>query len=607
MKFVDYKCPNCGGSVKFEKGNSTGFCENCGTTLHVETETTDKLFRAFDLISVNRFVAAADLLNDVLNNDVKNGQAYLGLLLCDTESTSPLDLATTKYAFINNPNYIRALDFLPENQRNELVALCNQNQKNNSTSNVAPNEAMKELARLNGIIIAKGFTAVQLYYGSDFSTKDENVVIQFYHETTEHMEKMISLYGTLTDDQKKQIANFNVTEFEGAVDTYLQIKEIIASLPESDSNSDDDAVGSSYEAQSVEEILNNSALSTEEKIKALSIDNGVDCIKLLLNEAHNLNWYFRYFISEEECERIYGKNAWDEWWTYIEEWDECLDVIMIETAMPKLDACCQLINETLSKDPDLEEDGQYVLWKIAAYIWINKPWEFGTGGSDSCSKYENLRADREQYFELYKFIAKLYVLEEQYIETCGGNHAVNVESQFNMIRLLKGYYSEDLFIEAPSKFYENRNLGYRAMDEILTAELEYIESVINLDCEKSILEYELGGLGLFNPSRKKEIKTRIAEIERTLSNQLANIQISILNNKQHYATVSLYNLQFEKETVDKAKAELDATPFTAFGRKKELKQKYQSLNEQYLAKKTAYESQIKELTVEIEKIKRTIK
>ena len=155
MKFVDYKCPNCGGSVKFEKGNSTGYCENCGATLHVETETTDKLFRAFDLISVNRFVAATDLLNDVLNNDVKNGQAYLGLLLCDTECTSPMDLANTKYQFANNPNYIRALDFLPENQKNELVALCNQNQINNSASNVAPSEAMKELSRLNGIVIAK--------------------------------------------------------------------------------------------------------------------------------------------------------------------------------------------------------------------------------------------------------------------------------------------------------------------------------------------------------------------------------------------------------------------------------------------------------------------
>lgn len=231
MKFVDYKCPNCGGSVKFEKGNSTGFCENCGATLHVETETTDKLFRAFDLISVNRFVAAADLLNDVLNNDVKNGQAYLGLLLCDTECTTPMGLASTKYQFANNPNYIRALEFLPENQKGELNALCDQNQMKNAAMFKSPNEAMKELARLNGIIIAKGFTVVQLYYGIDFSTEDENLVIQFYRETTDLMERMISLYGTLNDEQKRQIANFNVTEFEGAIDTYLQIKEIIASLP----------------------------------------------------------------------------------------------------------------------------------------------------------------------------------------------------------------------------------------------------------------------------------------------------------------------------------------------------------------------------------------
>ena len=122
MKFVDYKCPNCGCSIKFEKGNDTGYCEYCGSTLHVETETTDKLFRAFDLISENRFVAATNLLNEVLCVDAKNGQAYLGLLLCDTECTSPMDLANTKYKFANNLNYIRALDFLPSNQKNELIA-----------------------------------------------------------------------------------------------------------------------------------------------------------------------------------------------------------------------------------------------------------------------------------------------------------------------------------------------------------------------------------------------------------------------------------------------------------------------------------------------------
>ena len=605
MKFVDYKCPNCGGSVKFEKGNSTGYCENCGATLHVETETTDKLFRAFDLISVNRFVTATDLLNDVLNNDVKNGQAYLGLLLCDTECTSPMDLANTKYQFANNPNYIRALDFLPENQKNELVALCNQNQINNSASNVAPSEAMKELSRLNGIVIAKGFTAVQLYYGSDFSTKDENVVIQFYHETTEHMEKMISLYSTLSDEQKNQIANFNTTEFEGAVDTYLQIKEIISSLSQNDSNTVDSNNSSDFESQSVEEILNNSDLSDEEKIEALSIDQGVDCIGLLLKKAYNLNWYFRYFLSEEDCNKIYGR---DEWVTYIEEWDECLDMVMMENMLPKMDACSKLINEMLNKNPELEDEGRFILWKIAAYIWINKPYEFYEENSSSCNEYEELKNARKTYFELYKYIAKLYVLEEQYIETCGGNHAVDVKGQFERISKLKqsmyGRYSS--FSERPYSFYENRSLGYRAMDEILTTELEYIENFINLDCEKSMLEYELGGLSLFNQSRKKEIKTRIAEIDKKIASDHAKIDLAVLENSSHNVTVALYNLTYEKDIVDKAKADFDATPFTAFVRRKELKEKYQALNEEYLAKKTSYEGQIKALTVEIEKIKKTI-
>lgn len=229
MKFINYRCPNCGDSIQFEKGDSTSFCESCGSKLHVEQDTSDKIFRAFDLVKISRFIAAANLFSEILTVDSKNGQAYLGLLLCDTECTGIAGLASTKYSFINNLNYTRALEFLPLDQINELVALCNQNPANDSSLNAPPTASMKELARLNDLIFGGGFTIVQLYYNTDFSDVNENKVILFFRKTTEHMEKMISIYNTLSDNEKKRVPNFNIKEFEGAVNVYIQIREIIKS------------------------------------------------------------------------------------------------------------------------------------------------------------------------------------------------------------------------------------------------------------------------------------------------------------------------------------------------------------------------------------------
>ena len=600
MKFVDYKCPNCGGSVKFEKGNSTGFCENCGATLQVETETTDKLFRAFDLISVNRFVTATELINEVLSVDVKNGQAYLGLLLCDTESTSPLHLATTKYSFINNPNYIRALDFLPENQRNELIALCNQNPANNNSSIVRPNEAMKELARLNGIIIAKGFTAVQLYYGSDFSTKDESVVIQFYHETTEHMEKMISLYNTLNDEQKKQITNFSITEFEGAVDTYLQIKEIVSTLPESEAENED----VNTEDRSVEEILADESISLDTKLCELATEYDINYIDQLRDHADKLDWYIYYALPEKIRDRVLSQEEAD---FENDAFYNGLSDFMYNCNHERLDAFCSEM-EKISEDV-INSDRFLTRCNLVAHIWKNRPREDFPTTEKFANKAEYLKCIALKSLSLYKYIVKLYILEEKYIEALDGEarHFVDLNRQFELISILKVAYGiDECYLSAPKTWY-SEDWSSEQLNKVFVKEFAALENKIELNYEKAVLEYELGGLGLFNASRKKEIKTRIAEIDKTISNDRIAIELATLENSLQNTTVSLYNLTYEKDIVDKAKADFDATPFTAFGRRKELKQKYQSLNEQYLAKKTAYENQIKTLTTEIEKIKKTIK
>ena len=608
MKFVDYKCPNCGGSVKFEKGDSSGYCENCSATLHVETETTDKLFRAFDLISTNRFVAATDLLNEVLNDDVKNGQAYLGLLLCDTECTTPVSLANTKYQFANNPNYIRALDFLSENQRNELVALCNQNQINNSTSNVAPNEAMKELTRLNGIIVANGFTAVQIYFGTDFSTKDENVVIQIYHESKEHMEKMISLYRTLNDEEKKRLVNFNISEFEGAVDTYLQIKEIVSSLPNEACNTEEDGNDNS-ELRSVEEILADESLDANDKLCELSLfkfsdGEEFDCVELLLDEADNVNWLIGSEIPEDEWINLFGELSPD---SYFAGLGTTLSDFMANDN-ERLDAFCELVEKM-----DEEKQECNINFKIFAHIWTNRPiWGnrpfecFGDKGDDEQAQIRDVRMS---CFDMYRYVAKIYLLIVRRSEETGylpSSAIDNLKRQYQLINTFESQYIHNSMDVAPREFCNNE-WGSDGMESVLNAEIKCIKNKINFNYEKAALEYELGGLGLFNASRKKEIKARIAEIEDTIAHNEASVRIAVLENERHVTSLSLYDLDIEKEIVDEAKADFDATPFTAFGRRKELKQKYQSLNEQYLANKTAYENKMKELETKIETIKKNIK
>lgn len=230
MKFVDCKCPNCGSGFRLQKGDSIIVCESCESTLHIEPDTTDKLFRAFDLIEAHRYIAATNLLNEILNVDAKNGQVYLGLLLCDTECMSIKELASTRYSFENNHNYKRAIEFLPTDKRNELISLCYENQAKNRAKNIMPTENMLEFARLNEIKFVDNYTPAQIYFSLDFSTIDESAVIDFYNKTTLHMEKMISLYNMLSIQERQGISNFIIDEFEIAVDVYLQIKKIIESI-----------------------------------------------------------------------------------------------------------------------------------------------------------------------------------------------------------------------------------------------------------------------------------------------------------------------------------------------------------------------------------------
>lgn len=130
MKFIDAKCPNCGGQVKLIPGNAMGKCENCGAELMVSTEIEDRITRSFHLISQKKYISAKRILDETITLDVKNGQIYLGLLMCDLEVASPVMLSNANVDYSSNPNYIRACQFLDSSSKNDLQNLCLANKSN---------------------------------------------------------------------------------------------------------------------------------------------------------------------------------------------------------------------------------------------------------------------------------------------------------------------------------------------------------------------------------------------------------------------------------------------------------------------------------------------
>ena len=80
------KCKMCGGTVEFEKGATIGTCDSCGTqqTLpRIDDERRANLYdRANHFRRSNEFEKAADLFEQILNEDGSDAEAYWSLVLC---------------------------------------------------------------------------------------------------------------------------------------------------------------------------------------------------------------------------------------------------------------------------------------------------------------------------------------------------------------------------------------------------------------------------------------------------------------------------------------------------------------------------------------------
>ena len=226
MKFVDAKCPNCGGEVKLAEGSKTGKCLSCGCELQVATEVEDRITRAFDLISQKKHLAAEKILNEALLLDAKNGQVYFGLLLCDLGISSPERLPMAKFEYSNKPNYIRACQFLDAQSKSELQQCCATNQVNLAKP---PEEKintplMQEFTQMNTL---DGITLIGLFINLDFSKLPEDEIIDFYHACGDRMQKLIELFDSMSVVEKNNLEFFDPDQMQKAVGIYTTLKEII--------------------------------------------------------------------------------------------------------------------------------------------------------------------------------------------------------------------------------------------------------------------------------------------------------------------------------------------------------------------------------------------
>lgn len=91
--------------------------------------------------------------------------------------------------------------------------------------------------------------------------------------------------------------------------------------------------------------------------------------------------------------------------------------------------------------------------------------------------------------------------------------------------------------------------------------------------DRQALEYELGGLGWFRRDRKKQIEQELKDID------LCELELRLEKAREKFEA---YEAQFERRR-EAWEEELKNAPLTAFGRKKELKQRLTALDEQILA------------------------
>ena len=178
---------------------------------------------------------------------------------------------------------------------------------------------------------------------------------------------------------------------------------------------------------------------------------------------------------------------------------------------------------------------------------------------------EGAPVDLSYPFEQY------YFCDEMIYPDCQFRRAELSDKCKEWIRRYRQYYAH---IRAWYRENGGRNCAVSAEHhsymELYDYFLDRIEYEDRLKDDREALAYERGGLGWFHRSRKREIERELYELD---VEELGMRLVDAMDKMQ------AYEAQFERRRAS-WEYELAHAPLTAFGRKKELKQKLAALDEQ---------------------------
>ncbi len=126
-----FKCKMCGGTISFNPGDTVGVCEYCGSKQTLPRLDNDKKVSMYDRANhfrrTNDFDKAANIYEQILNEDKTDAEAYWSLVLCrygieyvedpTTHKRVPTVNRVQFTSIFNDDDYKSALEHADEYQR----------------------------------------------------------------------------------------------------------------------------------------------------------------------------------------------------------------------------------------------------------------------------------------------------------------------------------------------------------------------------------------------------------------------------------------------------------------------------------------------------------
>lgn len=126
-----FRCKMCGGTIEFNPGDTIGVCDSCGTKQTLPRIDNDRRANLYDRANHfrrnNEYDKAADIYEQVLNEDTADAEAYWSLVLCRYGIEYVEDPATHKRvptvncaqftSIFDDDNYKSALHYADDDQR----------------------------------------------------------------------------------------------------------------------------------------------------------------------------------------------------------------------------------------------------------------------------------------------------------------------------------------------------------------------------------------------------------------------------------------------------------------------------------------------------------